>query len=896
MGTSLRRAVCAAAAIAITAPALAQDQPPVFRAGVEVTTIDATVLDRKGQPVTDLGPGEFTVKLDGKPRRVVTAEWVRLKSDAAPSPPTPVPEGYSTNEGSTAGRLFVLVVDEPNIRFGASRAIVKAASDFVDRLEPSDRVAVIGFGDGSPATPFLADRDRIRAALNGMHGQMEASDVGRAAIYHVALPEALAMEAGDTSTQRAVILRECANQPPADLDFCAGMVLNIAKSVALEAEHEGDETRRGLAEVLTALGQIDAPKTLILVTEGFISSEGIRSPADQLGDLAAAARTSIYVLKLDDNFFDITQSDLPIARGEDTRQRLDTVLALAAASRGTVFQLAGSADRPFERIETETSGYYLIGVESEPSDRDGRPHHLAVGVSRPDVDVRSRRTLLDRSALAIPEPRTLHDEAVAALESPLLAQGLPLRVATFSLQGPDPGRVQMLIHADIGGDYTTGRPVAVAYVVTDLQGHQVQANSLTTRVGPLMPGLPSPLQFSGGASLAPGRYRLKLSVAEGKLVGSVEHEFSAGLVDGGVADLSDLMVGGPATLAERIQPTITPDADFGALQGYLEAYGRQSSALRVRYEVARSDDGPAILGSDAPGETAGDARTIFTQVMSIGQLPPGAYRLRAVVSDGGEQVASVTRGFAVAPRPVLASSADDVVAADRRIFLPVSDTAFQPAFERDEALAPDTLETFRALVAPGVRDAFDAGVAQLRSGHYIQAEDGFKRAIRPDVDSTPALTYLAATFAASGHDAEASSAWQTALIDGEGAHDIYRWLGEALLRSHQLNEARSILGEAVQQWPSDPRFTRPLAMIYATFGQGVEAVRMLERYLDQRPDDPDALFYGLEWLYDLHSDGAVAHSAADDLGLARTWATAYARTKGPQAPLVRQWLDFLEQH
>ena len=52
------------------APAPA-DQPPVFRAGVEVLPIDVTVLDREGRQVTDLTTAEFQVEVDGKARKVL---------------------------------------------------------------------------------------------------------------------------------------------------------------------------------------------------------------------------------------------------------------------------------------------------------------------------------------------------------------------------------------------------------------------------------------------------------------------------------------------------------------------------------------------------------------------------------------------------------------------------------------------------------------------------------------------------------------------------------------------------------------------------------------------------------------------------------------------------------
>ena len=129
-----------------------------------------------------------------------------------------------------------------------------------------------------------------------------------------------------------------------------------------------------------------------------------------------------------------------------------------------------------------------------------------------------------------------------------------------------------------------------------------------------------------------------------------------------------------------------------------------------------------------------------------------------------------------------------------------------------------------------------------RRATITKAEASFKKAIEPDVDSTAPLAFLAASFAAAGKDHEAASAWQTALVDGTELPQIYVWLSDALLRTHDFGGARAILEEASGKWPTDTRFTKPLAMLYGTFGRGREAVRTLERYLDDRQDDRDAYF------------------------------------------------------
>src|SRR5262249_26085450 len=82
-------------------------EPPRFRSSVEVTSLDATAVDDHGRPDADLKPEDFTVRIDGNARKVVSAEWISLVSSGAAPAPSP-PDGYTTNESSTGGRLIVL--------------------------------------------------------------------------------------------------------------------------------------------------------------------------------------------------------------------------------------------------------------------------------------------------------------------------------------------------------------------------------------------------------------------------------------------------------------------------------------------------------------------------------------------------------------------------------------------------------------------------------------------------------------------------------------------------------------------------------------------------------------------------------------------------------------------
>jgi tetratricopeptide (TPR) repeat protein len=197
---------------------------------------------------------------------------------------------------------------------------------------------------------------------------------------------------------------------------------------------------------------------------------------------------------------------------------------------------------------------------------------------------------------------------------------------------------------------------------------------------------------------------------------------------------------------------------------------------------------------------------VFSYIMPVQDLPPGQYYLRATLSQGsasGAPLKRVARAFRVLPPPPAAP-----VATTRAVPTPAPSIA-RP-FRREDVVQGDTLQRFRDLVAPSARGDFDAGVASLGAGDFTKAEQSFKSAQRASLasgNSAAPLAYLAATYAASGHDLEATNVWQTALIDGSEYSEIYVWLSDALIRTRHYEDARGILKEALEKWPADTRLT-----------------------------------------------------------------------------------------
>jgi VWFA-related protein len=895
-GPAARVLATIAAMLLAGAVALRAQQPPnqpVFRASVELTSIDISVVDDRGRPVPDLKPADFTVRVDGSERHVVNAEWTSLETAEKAAGPA-APPGYTGNENATGGRLILIVVDEPNIRYGGALAIRGAVNTFIDHLQPSDRAAIVGIGPGAPSTPFTADRARLKRAVERLNGQHQAAGISQ---FNISTSEALQIQRHIPGVLEEVIVRECAGMAGPAFQECQVQVEFESQEKAISGANDGQETIAVLRRLLTALKAIDAPKTMIVISEGFIADDQRQAVVD-LGAAAAAARTSIFGLKLDEQLFAAAASEqhLTMSSMDDRFMRSEGLGLLASASRGALFNVMGTGSEVFSRIESELSGYYLLGVESNPSDRDGRSHSVRVEVNRKGVIVRSRRALM---AQADTRPKSARDAVTAAISTPLPISALPVRVATFSLQGPERGRVQLLIHADIGTDYPSPRNATVGYSITDRDGRMVDSQVGEGRLPPIMNGVPSALQFTAGASVPPGDYTLKLAVNEGDRIGSVEHEFHADVTDAGGVRISDLMAGGPADAnADLQQPSVGYTIAFGTLHGYLEAYGPEAASLKARFELASSASGDPLISQDVTPKTAGSSRAIFSRTLAVRQLPPGKYVLRATLTGPGGAVKSLTRDFEVASPAVLMTSAESrSTLSTSDVYLPVADTLFTGrGFDKSDLTRRDTLQLFRQRVAAGARAAFDTGASALAAGDFAKAEGSFKSALDTDNENAAVLAYLAGVFAAAGRDDQAAGAWQTALVDGSDLPQIYEWLGDSLLRMRRLAEAQAILEEATAKWPADERFAEPMAIVYATFGQGQRAARMLERYIETHPDDTEALQMGVEWLYHLRLSNAAAHSRAEDLKLARTYADAYARTKGPQQALVRQWVEYLEKN
>ena len=798
----------------------------------------------------------------------------------AAAPPSPTAEGYYSNAAAAGSGLVVIAVDEANIKAGAMRPMLPAVTRFIDRLAPADRIAIVSFGLGTSSwSDFTSDRNAIKAKAAQMPGQLASTDP--AWTYRVGIGAALAELRGDPEALSAVISRACAGaQFDRAKTNCPERVKLEAASVAALALRNADLTINGLRELLTVLKTVDAPKTLLLISDGFALDRSIgHRRVVELGDLAAAARTTIYSLKLEEEPINITErgSRAPFETQQDQFERRQGLELLAQASRGGLFTLSGTGTGAFDRIESEMSGYYLLGVESTLSDRDG-PRALQVGVARPGVTVRARRAMTIEPR-ATPQPP--HDRANAALANPLMLAGVPLRGTAIALRGPDRSKLQVLVHADIEAARAESRVISVAHVILDEQQRAVEGQISDLRIGPEA-GAGAALPYTRAATVAPGNYTVRIAVVDGERIGSVEVPLRAELMRAGALEVTELVVGGPDPQRNPSQPTLGPEVRFGLVQGYLEAYGPDAAGLTATFEVVTESMAPAVASGSVSARRGGEERFIFSMVVPVGELPPGVYWLRATLSTATPIIK--VRPFEVVAGPAPAGS----------VFLTVSAAHLGRPFDLDAALAPATVQSLRARSSAPATAAFDEALGQLRNRAYLDAATALERIIEGGASQSAALSYIGVCFAAAGQDNEAIAAWRKAAASGD-LPEVHAWIIDALLRTKRFGEARAATELASARWPTDATFARPLAILNAISGNARDAMLALDRYLDQHRGDEASLFLALSWLFEAKRAGLAVRERIEDVRLARRYAEQYATLNGTRQPLVNVWVGYLER-
>lgn len=394
----------------------------VFRSAVDLVAVDVQVVDRDGIPVGQIGPESFTVSINGRPRRVVSAQFVRHSSTSTIGlnrAPVMTPIAAVDQDETADGRTFILAIDNGSFEPGTMHAVIEAAQHFIDSLAPNDRIGLYVYPSGPRAAP-TTERAPIRASLIKVVGEKfsvksrynlrpseivdmtAALGMGIQTRQNVLTALATAPLTGSSTAELpvdwdpvlTVVRRECPNE--AD---CASNILNDVAAIAPHLENQAASSLGGLDTLLRSLAGVPGRKAVVLISAGVLVSDrkdgrpDVGEMSKTMGQTAARANATVYTVQID-NSSDVTASSR-LASYQKPRDRslvgnwLDEFSAAAGGMR--IYVPVGGGEFAFNRVLRETSAHYLLGVEPNDADRDGLPRQLRVKVARPGVTIQSRQ-------------------------------------------------------------------------------------------------------------------------------------------------------------------------------------------------------------------------------------------------------------------------------------------------------------------------------------------------------------------------------------------------------------------------------------------------------------------------------------------------------------------------
>ncbi len=473
-----------------TNPTLPQTTPR-FKIGVDLVPVDVTVLDRKGNPVLDLGRSDFTVFEDGVEQDIVhfsletfpTGQHETVASETGRSAPVDALQhpGF---------RRFLIVLGRGGHE--TFRPIEKL-SDFVrGSLGPADEVAVIAY---NRATDFTTDHGKIADFLDrfqelnpyverimslhysglasffgtrrfppslqpridrlfeevseGTHevatgeGVDDSADRGAAENLMTALREAMPVKIADAQREF---------EGPGGTDRWDGSGPN---PYGLPRQNNGgpspenrsfEEYVRHRLETDQDLLNIFAGIEYLRYLEGekhlvYFSSSGLFLPKadnrETIGRIAADARVRIDTFKTEGLFLKLSgQRQNRFAQGSFRRDYAIRSLQQVSRETGGTACIHRSIKDALKLVGRATSRVYLLGYVPKNSNPDGSFRKIEVKVDRKDVRVLARGGYFARPRLQPydRERMIIYARVTAAAEHPGDIDDFPFSVSIANLR------------------------------------------------------------------------------------------------------------------------------------------------------------------------------------------------------------------------------------------------------------------------------------------------------------------------------------------------------------------------------------------------------------------------------------------------------------------------------
>jgi VWFA-related protein len=388
--------IAATAALALMAPARPQDQQPqqqpadqsstfTLKVNSDLVLTNVVVRDKKtGQVIKGLTEKDFTITEDGKPQHIASFDFENVDeaaalneatiNAAAPNGVFGAKTGTATTEELRNHRLIVMFFDLTSMQPDDLDRAQDAARDYINKqMHPADLVALVSLDATlSLDQDFTANKTLLLKAVNAYGGTQG---------------EGYSLGATSTSNQ----------------------VEDASSFTPDESEYNDINTDRELfaiEDISKSLAYLNEKKSLLYFSGG-IQRDGIENQASLHAAINASVRANVSIYSVDARGLqaisplgDATTGNLRGANsfnGAALQNNLDSnfntqevMATLSSDTGGKAFFDSNDFSPAFDRIQKDTSAYYVIGYHSTDLRRDGRYRRLSIKINRSDVKIEYR--------------------------------------------------------------------------------------------------------------------------------------------------------------------------------------------------------------------------------------------------------------------------------------------------------------------------------------------------------------------------------------------------------------------------------------------------------------------------------------------------------------------------
>ena len=158
-------------------------EPLKIKVSVDEVRLDVVVLDKKGNPITDLTAADFEVFQDDKRQKITSSVYIDSQADVASRPAAiqsapniPLPPATALKREDVR-RTMVFVVDDAAMSFDNGYYTKMALRNFIEKqMRPGDMVSILRTDYGNrELNMFLSDKREVLARINAIPSTMSVT-------------------------------------------------------------------------------------------------------------------------------------------------------------------------------------------------------------------------------------------------------------------------------------------------------------------------------------------------------------------------------------------------------------------------------------------------------------------------------------------------------------------------------------------------------------------------------------------------------------------------------------------------------------------------------------------------------------------------------------------------